>query len=128
MESGKDVEQPVPVIDDIDIPLGLAEVGDLFGIAEGTASKWHWRAKRGDFHFPKPDGFISRSTPYWWESTMLAWAREVGRKTAAELAAAKAVQDEAQAESRAQQHDGYLAADTAAAAAPLEAVPEPVPV
>jgi hypothetical protein len=76
------------VVDDYDVPLGLAEVGDLFGIAEGTASKWHWRAKRGDFHFPKPDGYISRSTPYWWESTMLAWAREVGRQTAAERAAA----------------------------------------
>ena len=75
-----------PIVDDFDVPLGLAEVGDLFGVAEGTTSKWHWRAKRGDFYFPKPDGYISRSTPYWWESTMLAWGREVGRKTTTELA------------------------------------------
>jgi hypothetical protein len=54
-----------PVVDDFDVPLGLAEVGDLFGVAEGTTSKWHWRAKRGDFYFPKPDGYVSRSTPYW---------------------------------------------------------------
>jgi hypothetical protein len=102
-----------PVVDDFDVPLGLAEVGDLFGVAEGTTSKWHWRAKRGDFYFPKPDGYVSRSTPYWWESTMLAWGREVGRKTAAEVAAEAAAQRQAIEE---------------AAPAPLEAVPEPVAV
>ena len=91
MEPTNDLQQSGAVsslvVDDFDVPLGLAEVGDLFGVAEGTTSKWHWRAKRGDFYFPKPDGYVSRSTPYWWESTMLAWGREVGRKTAAELAA-----------------------------------------
>lgn len=111
MESGESVPQQGPIVDDFDVPLGLAEVGDLFGIAEGTASKWHWRAKRGDFYFPKPDGYISRSTPYWWESTMLAWARAVGRKTVAEQAADAAVR----------------AQEQAAAPAPVEVVPEVAP-
>lgn len=59
------------------VPLGLAEIAELLGVGEATPTRWKYLRHRTKF--PPPDGHISGSVPYWWASTIEAWARATKR-------------------------------------------------
>lgn len=69
-------EDPMPTRTD-ERPIGLAEIADLLGVNEATPTRWKYlRARTG---FPAPDGYVSRTVPYWWLSTIETWARATKR-------------------------------------------------
>lgn len=59
------------------VPLGLAEIAVLFGVNEATPTRWKYLRHRTGF--PSPDGHVSKTVPYWWDSTIEAWGRATGR-------------------------------------------------
>lgn len=54
--------------------LGLAEIGALAGVEDGTT--WRWQ-QRGIL--PAPDFLISGRTPAWERSRIIAWLTRTGR-------------------------------------------------
>lgn len=71
-------------------PIGLAEIAKILGVAEATPTRWRYRQEQTGF--PEPDGFISTTVPFWWDTTIERWARKThrwpGEVTEAEAAAA----------------------------------------
>lgn len=70
------------------VPLGLAEIAGLLGVDQATPTRWKYLRHRTKF--PLPDGHISRSVPFWWDSTIEAWARATNRWPGDEVAQARA--------------------------------------
>jgi hypothetical protein len=62
-------------------PVGLAEIATMFGLEKNTPTRWLYRSRQGwmDPRFPEPDGHVSRTVPFWWDSTIERWARSSGR-------------------------------------------------
>lgn len=54
-------------------PLGLVQISTGLGIRNGTLGA---RNHRGQM--PPPDGRLSAAAPYWYTSTVIAWAIEEG--------------------------------------------------
>lgn len=82
------------------IPLGLAEIAVLLGVNEATPTRWKYLRART--RFPAPDGHVSRTVPFWWDTTIEAWARETGRWPGDEEAEARAAAAAAAAAARAE--------------------------
>lgn len=55
------------------LPLGIAEISALLSVKPRTVQVWGRRRV-----IPPPDGRVGGS-PYWWERTIVVWARETGR-------------------------------------------------
>lgn len=110
-------------------PLGLAEIATFLGTAKTTPTRWRYRRV-----LPPPDGTISGTVPYWWDTTIEAWAARTGHgrpdRTAvdAEQERRRHEQEATNLEARAEQLrqrqavlTAELAAAEAARAAALEA-------
>lgn len=61
---------------DMDTPVGLAEIADRIGVARNTVDQW--RHGRGGGVFPKPDWTVG-GRPAWRWGTILRWAVRTGR-------------------------------------------------
>lgn len=88
------------------IPLGIAEAAEFLGYKENTVSKWKYN--REETGFPDPDGYTSRTVPYWWPATMERWARETGRwkgDGAGERLAAEIARRDAEREAMTRRHE-----------------------
>jgi hypothetical protein len=62
------------------LPVGLAEVAEMFGVEKETPSRWLYRSRLGRMNPPEPDGHVSATVPYWWDSTILRWGKVSGRR------------------------------------------------
>jgi len=79
-------------------PLGLAEIADLLGVGEATPTRWKYR--KAVTGFPDPDGFVSGTVPYWWETTIERWAKATGRWPGDQQAAAASEEEQARRAAR----------------------------
>jgi hypothetical protein len=62
----------------VDVPIGQQEIAALLGRPENTVWVWRYRGV-----LPLEDGWVS-GIPWWWRNrTIIPWARETGRLTAA---------------------------------------------
>ena len=53
-------------------PMGTREIAAYCGVEPLTVHQWRQRGR-----FPAPEGHVS-GTPWWWRSTVEAWAVEHG--------------------------------------------------
>ena len=53
--------------------VGIGEIAELLNVKRGTVGQWRHRGL-----LPPPDQML-KVTPVWWESTIIAWAKETGR-------------------------------------------------
>lgn len=72
-------ERPVPTISrrQRERILGLAEIAELLGVGPETPQRWRYRREINGF--PDPDGYVSRTVPWWFESTVERWAKATNR-------------------------------------------------
>lgn len=63
-----------PVIQVRESPLGVTEIAQLLEVQRKTVETWRHRRI-----FPEPDLTVS-GTPLWWETTVLEWAEQTGRR------------------------------------------------
>lgn len=64
------------------LPVGLAEVAEMFDVDKNTPTRWLYRSRKGAMNprFPEPDGHVSATVPYWWDTTIERWGKASGRK------------------------------------------------
>lgn len=58
-----------------DMPVGIVEIADLFGVERDTVNKWRGR----DLGFPSPDWTVG-GRPAWRRGRVLAWAEATRRQ------------------------------------------------
>jgi hypothetical protein len=73
-------------------PIGMAQIADMYGVDKTTPSRWQYRSRLGRMNppMPEPDGWLSATAPWWWDSTITAWGEASGRATMVEVDAALA--------------------------------------
>lgn len=79
-------------------PLGLAEIATLLGVGEATPTRWKYRKEITGF--PEPDDYISKTVPYWWDTTIERWAKATGRWPGDKEAAARTTEEQQRAQAR----------------------------